>query len=179
MKATIEVWSLAADDDSGTRAEVFTTALEAVSALLDWLDLKASSDPGSLDHVRQKLIDEFFDPDGDFYESIREYKSDLDTYSIDSHKVAVELPPTSLEASALLARSPEKPQSAPGESLDETVAEMTRDGALAVLAAYPRTEPSNVESAIRGTITNVLHLVKHHGLDPEAMVFSALKWTRI
>ena len=39
---------------------------------------------------RQELIDEFFDPDGDFYEAIAPYKSDMDTYSIDEHTLEID-----------------------------------------------------------------------------------------
>jgi hypothetical protein len=37
------------------------------------------------------LIDEYFDPDGDFYEAIAPYKSDMDTYSIDEHTLEIDV----------------------------------------------------------------------------------------
>jgi hypothetical protein len=72
---------LACDDDYGTRAMVFTNERAAVNALLDELAV----DVTFIGNERQELIDEYFDPDGDFYEGIAPYKSDMDTYSIDEH----------------------------------------------------------------------------------------------
>lgn len=88
MTTPIRVYSLASDDDSGTRAQVFTTELAAVSALLDHLEIAGP--------VRDELLEIYFSPDihpdKDFYDWLRPHKSDLDVYSIDSHDLAIELP---------------------------------------------------------------------------------------
>jgi hypothetical protein len=83
----ITVYTVACDDDYGTRAMVFTNERAAVNALLDELAV----DVTFIGNERQELIDEYFDPDGDFYEAIAPYKSDMDTYSIDEHTLEIDV----------------------------------------------------------------------------------------
>jgi hypothetical protein len=83
MKKTITVFSLASDDDGGTSARVFATEKEAVAALLDALALDHNS--------RHRLMQEYSDPEGDFYGRLDDYKSAYDTYSIDQHTLEVEV----------------------------------------------------------------------------------------
>lgn len=85
MKVKVTVYTLASDDDYGTRAEVFATERAAVEALLEQLKYTPT------DEERQELIDAYFDPDGDFYEDISEWKSNYDTYSVDVHQLEVEV----------------------------------------------------------------------------------------
>jgi hypothetical protein len=85
MKKTITVFTLASDDDTGTKAEVFTNERLAVLALLD----KLKGDPN--DEERKELLAAYFDPDGDFYEDICAFKSDYDTFSVDEHSLEIEI----------------------------------------------------------------------------------------
>jgi hypothetical protein len=87
MTVNITVYTLASDDDYGTKAEVFTKEREAVRALLVRLKYIGEAPDGTV----PKLIATYFDPDGDFYEDIAEYKSDYDTYSIDEHTLEIEV----------------------------------------------------------------------------------------
>jgi hypothetical protein len=87
MKHTVTVYTLASDDDYGTKAEVFADEREAVRTLV--IRLKYIAEGG--DGIVEKLIETYFDPDGDFYEDIAEYKTDYDTYSVDSHTLEIEV----------------------------------------------------------------------------------------
>jgi len=88
LKVTITVFSLASDDDSGTRAEVFATEREAVNALLD--QLRCS------EQEREGMIAAYFAQTDDFYEKLDQWKSDLDTYSIDQHTLEIEINPSNI-----------------------------------------------------------------------------------
>ena len=89
MKAKITVYTLASDDDCGTKAEVFATEEDAVNNLLDAV--------GWQDDGRKEMRRLYFHPDElpedceDWYDLIREVKSDNDTYNIDEHTLTVEL----------------------------------------------------------------------------------------
>jgi hypothetical protein len=89
MKKTIKVFTLASDDDCGTKADVFATEEEAVSALLD----KVESD----DYTKEQLTRFYFFPAElpeefeDFYELLSSLKSDYDTNNIDEHTLDVEI----------------------------------------------------------------------------------------
>jgi hypothetical protein len=85
MKTKIKVYTLVSDDDTGTKAEVFTTERAAVESLIDQLKYTPT------DEERQELIDAYFDPERDFYENICEFKSDYDTFSIDEQTIEIDL----------------------------------------------------------------------------------------
>jgi hypothetical protein len=85
MKTKIKVYTLASDDDTGTKAEVFTTERAAVESLIDRLKYTPT------DEERQELIDAYFDPERGFYEDICEFKSDYDTFSIDEQTIEIDL----------------------------------------------------------------------------------------
>jgi hypothetical protein len=90
MKTQITVYSLASDDDYGTKAEVFGTEEEAVSSLLERID--------SEDYSKEQLTRFYFFPAElpeefeDFYELLSSLKSDYDTYNIDEHTLTVDIP---------------------------------------------------------------------------------------
>jgi hypothetical protein len=91
MKAQITVFTLASDDDGGTRAEVFATEKEAVSSLLDCIDFESEG------YSKEQLTRWYFFPDElpeqfeDFYELLSSLKSDYDTYNIDEHTLTVDM----------------------------------------------------------------------------------------
>jgi hypothetical protein len=85
MKTKIKIYMLASDDDTGTKAEVFTTERAAVASLVDQLKYTPT------DEERQELIDAYFDPERDFYEDIWEFTSDYDTFSIDEQTIEIDL----------------------------------------------------------------------------------------
>jgi hypothetical protein len=89
MKRIITVYSLASDDDYGTKAEVFADEQEAVDLLVRRLKYIDEAPEGTI----EKLVASYFAPGGedDFYEDIQEWKGPYDTYSVASHALEVEL----------------------------------------------------------------------------------------
>ena len=94
MKAKITVFTLASDDDCGTKAEVFATEEEAVNRLIDNVTFNQEGEA----YTREQLIRFYFFPaelpeefEG-FYELLSSLKrSDYDNYNIDEHTLTVDM----------------------------------------------------------------------------------------
>jgi hypothetical protein len=88
----VKVWTVAADDDEGTRATVHVTEMDAY---LQWLELQFH---GRLDEQErsEKAAAASFIERGDYqglweWESERELGEPFNTYAIEEHKIEVPL----------------------------------------------------------------------------------------
>lgn len=92
MKVKVTVWTLASDDDNGTQAAVFLTEREAEIAMIEavW---EGDANKSNREYAI-RLLNSRTEVDLD---ELAEWKEDaiagtLNTYSIDSHELEIEIP---------------------------------------------------------------------------------------
>lgn len=87
----IKIWTLASDDDCGTRTEVFTTEREAEEA---WVNA-AVPDEDENKEARERLERDGFNAVIDWAEN-EQMRDPMDTYTVEEHTVEVAFTPSEI-----------------------------------------------------------------------------------
>lgn len=86
----VKIWTVAADDDQGTRATVHTTEKEAYEQWLEWQFPSNSDEEGEPDREAAAAFIEREDFDGLWeWKGDREFGEPFDTYAIEEHEIEI------------------------------------------------------------------------------------------
>ncbi len=89
----VKIWTVAADDDQGTRATVHTTEKEAYEQWLEWQFPSGSDEEDERDREAAAAFVEREDYDGLWeWKGDREFGEPFDTYMIEEHEIEIPQP---------------------------------------------------------------------------------------